>query len=646
MSIGFRWSVGVGVMAIVFLACGGPSAWDSTTTPPLVTLHSLKPPPEAPDAGAMVVLDEGSMEVFGGGELGFSVFDRHRIVKIFNPRGHRYANVMIPYGASSLVSDLEARTITPSGQSVELQAQDIYDVSLYPNFVFFSDQRARIFTLPAIEDGSIIEYRYRIRIQNRGLWHGWNFQDEVPVNLSRFTLVKPGEWDILFRTYGRDVQPTVTSAPAGFKSRHVWETSDVPPLNPEFGMPPTQEVLARLALSPVGFATWIDVSTWYHEIAAPRMKGGSLVRALADSLTRGHDTPAEKLKVVFEWVRDHVRYIAVEIGVGGYQPHDAEDVVAKRYGDCKDMVVVLCALARHADIRVLPVLISTHQNGRPDTTLPSPLQFNHLIAFAPDVVPGGIWMDATEKACRFSTLPWYDQGRSVVCASPRGDPAALVTPLDSTGSNSLQVRWTATLDEHGAATVAGANRLTGAVATELRHEFRSANHAGRREWLENYLSRRTPVAMVDTFTMAGIEPKTDSLMVSYLFRSAAFATRRASTMILRPGDIVGSSLSDYFRAASRTHPVRFRFGSRSDLQLTLHIPDGWTSVVPEGQDSLHSDFGTWHTRWRTRGNVLEYTSGYSISGADIPPPRYPAFRQFLDSARVRDQQELVLTRQP
>ena len=87
--------------------------------------------------------------------------------------------------------------------------------------------------------------------------------------------------------------------------------------------------------------------------------------------------------------------------MGGYQPHDAEEVLEKRYGDCKDMVVLICALAARADIRVLPVMISTHQNGLPDTSLPSPLQFNHLIAYAPDIDSAGIWLDATEKNCRF-----------------------------------------------------------------------------------------------------------------------------------------------------------------------------------------------------------------------------------------------------
>ena len=88
------------------------------------------------------------MEVFGRGELGFSVFEQHRIVKVFDSRGERFANVVIPYGGRSEVVAIEARTISPDGTIVVLDENDIYDVSLYPNFVFFSDQRAKLFTLP------------------------------------------------------------------------------------------------------------------------------------------------------------------------------------------------------------------------------------------------------------------------------------------------------------------------------------------------------------------------------------------------------------------------------------------------------------------------------------------------------------------
>lgn len=624
-------------------SCGTPSTMVTSDPAAFRSLAQVAPPAAYPDVEAVTVDDVGTMEIFGSGDRGFSVFDRHRIVKIFNPRGHRYANIMIPYATGSQVTDITARTITTTGQLIELKDADIFDVSLYPNFVFFSDQRAKIFTFPGVEDGAVVEYSYKLHMANRGVWHGWNFQDEIPVLHSRFMLVKPGEWKIAYRGYGPVTDPAITPAPAGFKSKHVWEETNVPPLKPEPGMPPVTEVLTHLAIAPIGFETWDDVSSWYHEVVHPKCSGGSLVRALADSLAAAQPAPRERLRAIFTWVRDHVRYIAVEIGVGGYTPHDAEDILTKRYGDCKDMVVLLCALATRADLHVLPMLTSTRQNGRADTSLPSPLQFNHLIAYAPEI-DGGIWMDATEKDCRFSTLPWYDQDVDVVAAMERPDHVLRRTPAGSRSANSTHLEWDAHVDATGMTTLQGRSIMTGAVASEVRHHLRSASRAEQRAWFDAYLMDRVPVPDVDSLTVTGTDPDDDTLALAYTFRSAAFASRNHEAMIMRPGDIISSGLSSLFRSPQRIHPLRFRFPSTSSLLLTITLPPGWHPGVTGSVDSVRSEFGTWFSRWISGEGQVQIATGFLIAGDEIPPARYPAFQRFLDSAQTIGRQELLLLR--
>jgi len=117
-------------------------------------------------------------------------------------------------------------------------------------------------------------------------------------------------------------------------------------------------------------------------------------------------------------------------------------------------------------------------------------------------------------------------------------------------------------------------------------------------------------------------------------------------MILRPREIIGSTLSNYFRSSSRIHPVRFRFGSQSTLVLTLRIPPPWEPTIPQRSDSLQSAFGQWHATWEKQENTIVLRAGYAITGEDVQPRDYPAFQRFLDATRVRDQQELILTRIP
>jgi hypothetical protein len=590
------------------------------------------------------LLDEGKLEIFGSEGGGFSVFEHHRIVRVFDIRGHRYANIVIPYGARSSVEGIEARTILPDGTIHVLDPERLFDVSLYPNFVFFSDQRAKIFTLPAVDDGSVLEYRYRLVIHDRTFWHAWNFQDNIPTQVSRFTLVTPSELKVEYRTYAITLDPTIQKAPSGFKSTLVWEAREVHSLVREFGMPPRPEAVARLALAPLGFTAWDDVAKWYHEVSTPRMEAGEVIRSLAATVTEGAVTPQEKLRRVYEWVRGRIRYLAVEIGTGGFQPHPAEQVCLNRYGDCKDMVTLLCTLARQAGIEAHQVLVSTWQNGVPDTTLPSPLQFNHVIAYAPGVGEGGTWMDPTDKGSTFGQLPWYDQGRPVLVVDAGGKARLRTTPRTPAERNRQDLHWQLKLLPDGSVTGEGRTVMTGAPAAELRDELLNATASERRQWLETFLARESAGSTLGSFSLDGLEGSGDSLQIVYAFRAPRYAVRRDDYLSIRPAMHAASDLPDFLRPGKRVHPVRFRFGMERTVSLTLALPAGWRAESPAKVDSLVSTFGCTRLKWAQEGNVLSVECSSRLNGENVPPGRYGALQEFLDAMQVRDLTEIVLRR--
>jgi len=641
---GARESVLALCLQVAWLGCSsGTSGWETSVRWKDYTLSALPTREEFPDVGAVCLLDEGRMEVFGSGQLGFSVFEQHRIVKIFDSRGERFANVVIPYGGRSEVVAIEARTISPDGRIVVLDGSDIFDVSLYPNFVFFSDQRAKLFTLPAVEEGAVLEYRYRVSVHDRTFWHSWGFQHDAPTLISRFTLIKPAEWNVNYRTYGTEVDPDVTEMPEGFKSTMRWEVRDMPALRSEVGMPPSRERVARLALAPLGFNTWSDVASWYYGLSWPRTAAGSETERLVEELTAGAATDEEKAERIYTWVRDRVRYLAVEIGIGGYRPHAAEEVCTNMYGDCKDMATLVCSMAREAGLNVHQVLVSTWYNGIPDTTLPSPLHFNHAIAYAPDLGVDGIWMDPTEKGCPFGDLPWYDQGTPVLVVGEDGAGEIVTTPRSRPEENTEQTVWRVRLKEDGSATVVGRTVMRGAPAVETRGQLLYTSQEMRRQWLETLLAKECSGARVDSFIIEGLKPVGDSLATLYGFHTPFFVTVRGSDMVFRPGMITASELPDYFRSPERTHPVRLRFGVERELSLTIALPTGWSMQPATRADSLISRFGSSRFRWRVKESELAVWNHYTLAAVDVRPAEYQEFREFLDSMRKQNLGDLILT---
>jgi transglutaminase-like putative cysteine protease len=158
---------------------------------------------------------------------------------------------------------------------------------------------------------------------------------------------------------------------------------------------------------------WEGVGRWYDRLVAEVPRNAPAVRAKARELTAGKSTPREKAEVLADFVRRQVRYVAVEVGIGGFRPSAPEDVLGRRWGDCKDKAFLLVDLLREAGIEAWPALVRAAPGNRLDRELPTPDEFNHaIVAVAPEglgldpdapVAGGYLFLDATQT---YGGLAW------------------------------------------------------------------------------------------------------------------------------------------------------------------------------------------------------------------------------------------------
>ena len=628
----------------IFLSCAQQMQWANQIDWKEYEFSNLPGEKEYPQTGALILLDEGTMEVTPAKQMFQTVFERHKIIKILSPQGFRFANIAVPYSADSFVDHLKARTISPTGKITVLENKNIYDITLYPNFVFFSDQRAKIFTLPAVENGAVIEFSYQIKYPVKTFGHAWSFQDDVPTLISRFTLLEPMDTDINYRLYGLNIEPKINKVPEGFKSTYVWEARDVAALNSEFAMPPINDCLAHLKIAPLGIKSWRDVAQWYYELAKPQKKAMEDIKQMTQKLIAGADNDVEKLRRIYEWVRDQIRYLAVSIGIGSFQPHPAEEILQNRYGDCKDMTTLLCAMAQEAGLAAYDALISTYFNGCADTSLPSPYHFNHAIAFCPSIGDSGLWLDATEKGCPFGQVPWYDQGMAALVVGKQGEPEIRFVPQAPPDSNETLLAWEVQLDSIGAATISGKSQWRGALASEMREDMIFTPPAQQRQWLETYLAKRCPAISLHSFDSQGLSPAHDPLTIFYLFDTPAFAQQRSQKLVFTPATFLLFDLADYFRSELRTFSIQWRFGMKLTLVVNLNLPPGMQAENLLAADSLKTMFGNAYWNSTFSHGKLTISMSKLIYGHKIEPENYPAFQKFLDMVQQKDGKEIVLIR--
>lgn len=192
------------------------------------------------------------------------------------------------------------------------------------------------------------------------------------------------------------------------------------------------------------FASYADAAKIY----AARMEGKAAVtpeiQKLADSLTKGISDRREKARVLYDWVASHISYVNIVLGAGGFVPNEASEVLAMKYGDCKDHVMLLQAMLKAKGIDSTPVLI----NAISSFELPkaaSPFNFNHMITYIPEF---RMFTDSTSRYAPFGLLPDSDESKPVVLVD---SGEVVTTPRSSPDMDSLRVMQTISLHDNGSA---------------------------------------------------------------------------------------------------------------------------------------------------------------------------------------------------
>jgi transglutaminase-like putative cysteine protease len=312
----------------------------------------------------------------------------------------------------------------PDGRVLAIKPADVRDRGLDAGDGSDSDARVKSFTLPAVNDGAVLEYEY-ITDQHAPLmpgqfWTKWWFQTgRDPVSLSRLSVTAPKNLLPKQALKNAAISPTTRPGKAPNTVTQVWEATDVPAIEFEPLMPDPDRIAPHLALSTLN--SWQDVAGWYWKLAQGRMTPDTHIKTLVAELTRGKTSPEEKARAIFYHVEEKTRYVALEYGIGGYQPRPASDVFRNQFGDCKDMTTLLVAMLREAGIAAHPVLLRAGSTARVRDELPTPGAFNHAICLA-EINGKKYWLDATAGLATFGVTPGGDRGCDVlVIRDGKGD---------------------------------------------------------------------------------------------------------------------------------------------------------------------------------------------------------------------------------
>jgi transglutaminase-like putative cysteine protease len=428
-----------------------------------------------------------------------------------------------------------------------------------------------------------------------------------------------------------------------------WTGTDIPQLFPEAGMPSITRVAQRLLVSTV--ADWKEISRWYHAVSAPHLAAATPeMKAKVDELTKGLSTDEEKVRAIFKFVSQEIRYMGIttEKDAPGYEPHDVGITFGNRYGVCRDKAALLVSMLQAAGMQAYPVLINA--GDKLDREVPS-IGFNHAITAARGADGKYILMDSTDENTA-DLLPQYQQDKSYLVATAEGE--TLMTSPAAPVSENMAVSLTeATLAEDGSATGTTTIDFHGINDNAYRGSFAQAKPADLRRGFERMVKgllpggklvamKLEPEDMLDTSKKLRL---TLSWSVPSLLVSGGGAAQLEVPFLGYELGFATQMLGKGLQLDKRRFPlvIETPCGTREDVHLKLPASLGAPLALPKYGNAEHADFSIVQAI-DTKDGELRASIDLQVKSPEISPEAYLVLKGAMARFEADARQQPVFAR--
>jgi hypothetical protein len=382
---------------------------------------------------------------------------------------------------------------------------------------------------------------------------------------------------------------------------------------------------------------------WYADLAQNRRDASPEIKQKAATLTQGMATPYAKMAVLAKFVQQDIRYIAIELGVGGVQPHPAAYIFQHRFGDCKDKATLMGSMLKEIGVDSYYVIINS-ERGAVDSSTPAQNAFDHVIIAIK--VPEGVnnatlvsvvqhpalgrllFFDPTDDLTPLGELSGNLQGNYGLLVGPEGGELYRLPTL-ATSLNGVTRTALVTLDANGNLTGSFNESRVGDMAAFERASIKFATKdADRVKVIEGLLSQSLANFSVTHATMSNLQDTNQPFDLNYSIVAQRYAKPAGGLLLVRPR-LIGIKTSGLLETKEpRELPVIFPGPQRDVDRFEITIPAGFeVDDLPQSVDVEYS-FASYHSKTEAAGNLLKYTRTFEIKELMVPMNKMDDLKRF------------------
>jgi hypothetical protein len=610
------------------------------------------------DARAVYLLQDTLVTVDPNGRA----TERDRIVvKILRPEGRSYARPVAYFSKDARLESFRVWSIAPDGHRYAMKDSEYVDLGLDQSGegILYNDERMRMASPPGADPGGIVAWEETVQIPSYMSQDEWGFQSDIPTSRTTFEIDLPPGWHQ--RAVWSRHEPVQPTEP--MPNHFLWELDNVPAINlANVSLAPDWDALAgwmevHYGANPVpgGGDLWVQIGNWYERLASPESEGGTDIATEARSLAPGGDFMT-RLENVANFMQQQIRYVGIEVGIGGWKPHPAEEIFRNRYGDCKDKATLMIAMLDAVGIRATWVPVDDRR-GVFDPAAPA-IQGNHMIMAIQ--IPSGyenpllqavvttksgqryLIFDPTNQWVPIGQIPDYEQGGYALLVNGT-DSQVIQLPVLNPGLEATKRTATFQLAPDGTLTGNVTVDQTGSLAWRWRAQLSMDSNKDQRQMIERSLQSDLSTFTLGTESAQNILALQKPLTLQYQVTAPLYAKQAGNLLLVRPR-VLGSD-SWGLIDKPRKYPISFEgIGTWKD-EFSVKIPPGY--AVDDVPDPVNVDagFATYRSEVKAEGGVLDYRRELVLKQVTLPAGDYAELMKLNAAITTDENSDAVLRKQ-
>lgn len=509
--------------------------------------------------------------------------------------------------------DYDAYTvITTNGKEKKIKVIQSNEKQSRDNSVFYNDVKERQLTFANLEAGAKKVYDYQIEYLDYHLLHTFIFGNNTPVINSTLEVKLDKDINLGFKVFN-DPNNAIEFSKTEKKGKWIykWTMRDIKPVKFEENSSGFLHIVPHINLyikdytvnnTKVEGLENIEKLYDYYKgfIKNLNQKEATELTNIAKEVTAGFTTDEEKVKAIFYWVKDNIKYIAFENGYEGFIPREGSLVFERKFGDCKDMASIINAMAKFANIKnVFIAWIGTREIPYSYHELATPAVDNHMIA----VFKNGdkyVFLDATDRETRYGLPTGFIQGKEAL-VSENGNykiiPVPIVTPKENEVTQFLK------LSIANDKLLGGGNMVfNGYNRSELLAEIGDASNKSRFEMIKSVVIKGSNKFNLINYTEENIKDRDKPYIINFNFDLANYIIKIDKEIYVNL--FLDRNIEKRIIEKDRESNYELDFLSHSEAIYELEIPKNYKVKYLPKNLSINNNLFEGEFAFEQKGNTV------------------------------------------